>query len=336
MSQNTQNTQNSQLSQNIQNIGSNEVKIISDEEMNFILLRAFTIIRERNEAQLLNFIKNFSRFRNARGENMFNFVNSRGNNIFMEACSYNMNTISLIILEDYNHLFKLGLSNRRGMTALMICIVKNMYDTALELLTFPNALPELTNDNVRITALDLMLRQNIRNNIEILVLSELIHCYLEYNPNSQSFHRNLDLICTNQYLRQILQREFKLDVLDFSKICGPIQQAQAEIHTQIPNLADAHNISYNTRSVTRNIHDAEPAENDQIAVPANDMNFDANDYTPEQFERLRLRKRGPPSGGKKKHIIKKTKGKPLQYKKCSIKKTTRKKRKNQSSKNKFV
>ena len=60
MSQNTQNTQNSQLSQNIQNIGSNEVKIISDEEMNFILLRAFTIIRERNEAQLLNFIKNFT------------------------------------------------------------------------------------------------------------------------------------------------------------------------------------------------------------------------------------------------------------------------------------
>ena len=305
MSENTQNSL--QPSQNIQNTGSNAAPIIRDEHMNYTVLRAFNIIRERNEPRVIKFIEVFSKFRNARGQTMFNFVNSEGNNIFMETCICGLTNASLMIIQRYNNLFKLGLSNFRGMTALMICIDKNMLLTAFELLNFPDALPELRNDNIKFNTIDLILTKNLRDNTIINILADLIGSYLEYNPNSQQFHRNLNEICRNQYLTQILQREFSLDVLDFSKICSPIQEAEAEAvinprrsAQRRSNLADVRHISYSTRNVTQNIGHAEPTENDQIAVPANDMNFDPNDYTPQQFERLRLRKRGPPSGGRKK------------------------------------
>jgi hypothetical protein len=306
----SENIANARPLQNAQNTDSNANPIIRDEHMNYTVLRAFNIIRERNEPRVIKFIEVFSKFRNARGQSMFNFVNSEGNNIFMEACLCGLTNASLMIIQDYNNWFKLGLSNFRGMTALMICIDKNMFLTAFELLNFPDALPEIRNDNIRFNTIDLILTKNLRDNTTINILADIIRSYLEYNPNSQQFHRNLNDICTDQNLVQRLQGIIGVNEIDFSKICAPIQQAKAEAvvnprrSTQPrSNLAEVHNISYNTRNVTQNIgraQHAEPTENDQIAVPANDMNFDANDYTPQQFERLRLRKRGPPSGGKKK------------------------------------
>jgi len=308
----SENTQNVEPSQNIQNTASNANPIIRDEHMNYTVLRAFNIIRERNESKVIKFIEVFSKFRNARGQSIFNFVNSDGNNIFMYSCLCGLTNASLMIIQHYNNWFKLGLSNFRGMTALMICIDKNMFLTAFELLNFPDALPEIRNDNIRFNTIDLILTKNLRDNTTINILVDIIRSYLEYNPNSQQFHRNLNDICSDQELVQLLQRDFSLDVLDFSKICSPIQEAEAEAvinprrsterrsTERRSNLADVRHISYNTRNVTQNIGHAEPTENDQIAVPANDMNFDANDYTPQQFERLRLRKRGPPSGGRKK------------------------------------
>jgi len=321
MSQNAQNAQDPQNAENTQNTQDpqNPRNVISDEQMNFTVLRAFDIIRERDERRLLKFIAIFSRFRNARGQYMFNFVNNEGNNIFMEACNYGLTNVSLRIIQTYHSLFKLGLSNFGGITALMICIAKNMNLTTFELLNYPDALPELTNNNIRFNTIDLILTKNVRDNTTISILAEVIRLFLDHNPNSQGFHRNLNEICSDQELVQRLQGILGVNEIDFSKICAPIQEAKAEAvvnprrSTQRrSNLAEVHNISYNTRNVTQNIgreQHAEPTENDQIAFPANDMNFDANDYTPQQFERLRLRKRGPPSGGRKRHTTKKRKHK---------------------------
>ena len=244
------------------------------------------------------------------------FSTARGIIFLWRACNYGLTNVSLRIIQSYNSLFKLGLSNFAGITALMTCIVKNMNLITFELLNYPDALPELINNNIRFNTIDLILTQNLRDDTTINILAEVIRLFLDHNPNSQGFHRNLNEICTDQELVQRLQSVFPLDEMDFSKICAPIEEAQAEAvinprrSTQRrSNLAEVHNISYNTRNVTQNIGHAEPTENDQIAVPANDMNFDANDYTPEQFERLRLRKRGPPSGGRKRCATKKRKHK---------------------------
>jgi hypothetical protein len=245
MSQNPQNAQNSQNPQNPTNV-------ISDEQMNFTVSRAFDIIRERDERRLLKFIAIFSRFRNARGLYMFNFVNNEGNNIFMESCNYGLTNVSLRIIQTYHSLFKLGLSNFGGITALMICIAKNMNLPTFELLNYPDALPELTNNNIRFNTIDLILTKNVRDNTTISILAEVIRLFLDHNPNSQGFHRNLNEICSDQELVQRLQGMFDLDELDFSKICAPIQQAKAVIPSRTSNLAQVHNISYNTRNVTQN------------------------------------------------------------------------------------
>jgi hypothetical protein len=207
------------------------------------------------------------------------------------------------------------------------------------LLEHPESLPELTSNINRFTALDLMLRKNITNydvNDKRIVV-EIINLYLQYNPNSQNFHRCLNKICADENLKQVLQPRFNPARLDFNKICAPIQPTTSEIRS---NLATTHNILYNTRNVAQNIQEAHQHDNIPIAQRIVDpyMNFDANEYTPEQMNNLRLPKR---IGGKKYR----TKRRQLRHKKANLKKTkttgkgkhnTKSKRRNSKRKRSFT
>lgn len=297
-----------------QNTNTN-TNVLSDEEMHNILVKIFTYIIERNEPLALRAIRDNSIYRNPRGNSIFNMVNANGNNILIEACRYKLTNVAVYVIRRFNDLFNLGLANNNAITALISCIYNNMYEPIFELLEHPESLPELRININRFTALDMMLRKNITNydvNDKRIVV-EIINLYLQYNPNSQNFHRCLNKICADENLKQVLQPRFNPARLDFNKICAPVEPTTAELRS---NLATTHNISYNTRNVAQNIQEAQQRDNIQIAERVVDpyMNFDANEYTPDEMNNLRLPKR---IGGKKYR----TKRRQMRHKKANLKKT---------------
>lgn len=265
------------------------LQIISNDEMNKIVLQMFQLISERNEKTILVYIKHYANFRNENGHSIFYFSNSQRNNILISSCNNGLTNVSIFVVRKYHDLFNLGLLDAQRMTALMICINKNMYLPAYELLNFPSSLPEITNENITHTALDLMLTKNIDNEYAITILVKLIRYYLQNNPNNPNFHKNINSICANIILAQQLQQYFDKNEIDFEKICIPVQEATTS------NIVNAYVPRYETRSVTNNRITAQDY-NIPIAMPANDMNFDANEYTDAQLSNLRLQKR---VGGKK-------------------------------------
>jgi len=265
------------------------IQTISNEEMNKIVLHMFQLVSERNEKTILAYIKHYANFRNENGHSIFYFSNSQRNNILILSCNNGLTNVSIFIVRKYHELFNLGLMDSQGMTALMICINKNMYLPAHELLNFPASLPEIMNENITHTALDLMLTKNIDNEYAITILVKLIRYYLQNNPNNPNFHQNINSICGNIILAQQLQEYFDKNEIDFERICLPMQEAQTSTTV---NTYEPH---YETRSVTNNRLMAQQY-NIPVAMPANDMNFDANEYTDAQLANLRLQKN---FGGKK-------------------------------------
>jgi len=265
------------------------IQTISNEEMNKIVLHMFQLVSERNEKTILVYIKHYANFRNENGHSIFYFSNSQRNNILILSCNNGLTNVSIFIVRKYHELFNLGLMDAQRMTALMICINKNMYLPAYELLNFPASLPEINNENITHTALDLMLTKNIDNEYAINILVKLIRYYLHNNPNNPNFHKNINSICANIMLAQQLQQYFDKNEIDFERICLPMQEATTSttVNTFEPR--------YETRSVTNNRLMAQQY-NIPVAMPANDMNFDANEYTDTQLANLRLQKN---FGGKK-------------------------------------
>ena len=186
-----------------------------------------------------------------------------------------------------------------------------MYRVALELLKYKDSVPELADQDMK-SSFDLILTKTI-NNDTIPILVKLIEYYLQISPTNKNFHKNMDIICSNQHIVELLQPRFNKDVLNFAKICG--QKTEAEVSDYVNNTVTP----YNMRNA-QNIANATPY-NMQIAEPIVDpyMNFDANEYTDEQLASMRIQKR---LGGKKRRT-KKTK---------SPKKTKRTKRKTQKHK----
>jgi len=265
------------------------IQTISNEEMNKIVLHMFQLVSERNEKNILMYIKHYANFRNENGHSIFYFSNSQRNNILILSCNNGLTNVSIFIVRKYHELFNLGLMDGQKMTALMICINKNMYLPAYELLNFPASLPEIMNESITHTALDLMLTKNIDNEYAITILVKLIRYYLHNNPNNPNFHQNINSICANIILAQQLQPYFDKNEIDFERICFPIQEAATS------TIVNAYEPRYETRSVTNNRLMARPY-NIPVAMPANDMNFDANEYTDAELSNLRLQKN---FGGKK-------------------------------------
>lgn len=273
------------------------LQTISNEEMNKIVLQMFQVVSERNEKTILGYIKRYANFRNENGHSIFYFSNSQRNNILILSCNNGLTNVSIFIVRKYHELFNLGLMDSQRMTALMICINKNMYLPAYELLNFPASLPEITNENITHTALDLMLTKNIDNEYAVTILVKLIRYYLQNNPNNPNFHKNINTICANIILAQQLQQYFGKNEIDFERICLPMQEAASS------TTVNAYEPRHETRSVANNRLMAQQY-NIPVAMPANDMNFDANEYTDAELANLRLQKN---FGGNKRARIARTK-----------------------------
>jgi hypothetical protein len=269
---------------------------ITNEKMNRIVQQIFTLISERNEIQVIKDIKYYAKFINQDGFSIFEIDNNiRRNDILMSCCMFGLQNAALFIIRNYNDSVELGSINRQGDTALMICINNNMYLVAIELLNFRDSMPELNDENIK-SSLDLILTKTI-NNDTIPILVKLIEYYLEFSPTNKNFHKNMDIICSNKHLVELLQPRFNKDVLDFNKICR--QKPEADVSDYVNNTITP----YNMRNA-QNTLNATPY-NMQIAEPVNDpyMNFDANEYTDEQLASMRINKR---VGGKKKRTKRKT------------------------------
>uniref|UniRef100_A0A6C0JKZ7 Ankyrin repeat protein n=1 Tax=viral metagenome TaxID=1070528 RepID=A0A6C0JKZ7_9ZZZZ len=269
---------------------------ITNGKMNNIVQQIFALIGERNEIQVMKDIKYNANFRNEDGLSIFEIDNNiRKNNILMSCCMFGLQNAALFIIRNYKDSVELGSINRQGQTALMICINNNMYLVALELLNSQDSVPELANENI-VSSFDLILRKPINNEDIKTVLVKLIEYYLQYSPTNKNFHKNINIICSNKHLVELLQSRFNKDVLDFDKICSPIQQAY--VSDYVNNTITP----YNMRNA-QNITNATPY-NMQIAEPIIDthMHFDANEYTDEQLASMRINKR---LGGKKKRTKRK-------------------------------
>jgi hypothetical protein len=268
------------------------------EELKQYFIKIFHLMVQGNQNDAIKYINHYAKFRDSKDNNIFKIADTERNNMFMLSCILGVINISLFILKNYHNDFELGLINSKGGTALMLCInaigmVDNINQIIDELLNYPDALPELTNDNMPYTSLDLVLKDTnsiLSDNFKQKVLVKIIKYFLVINPNSQNFHKNLDKICQNHILILILQRSFSKDELDFDKLCSAPKQAESSNYTDVainPN---------NIHNETENIREAQQVDNIQVLQPVNDMNFDANEYTPEQMESFRLQRR---RGGKK-------------------------------------
>ena len=283
---------------------------ITNEKMNRIVQQIFTLIGERNELQVIKDIKYYAKFINQDGFSIFEIDNNiRRNDILMSCCMFGLQNAALFIVQNYNDSVELGSINRQGQTALMICINNNMHKVALELLKNKDSVPELAHEDMN-SSLDLILTKTI-NSDTIPVLVKLIEYYLQYSPTNKNFHKNMDIICSNQHIVELLQPSFNKDVLDFAKICG--QKTEAEVSDYVNSAITPYNMRNN-----QNTLNATPY-NMQIAEPIVDpyMNFDANEYTDEQLASMRIQKR---LGGKKRRTkspkkTKRTKRKTLKHKK---------------------
>lgn len=269
---------------------------ITNGKMNRIVQQIFILIGERNEQQVIKDIRYYANFRNEDGFSIFEIDNNIGkNNILMSCCRFGLQNAALLIIRNYKDSVELGSINRQGQTALMICINNNMYQVALELLNSRDSLPELANENM-ISSLDLILAKPV-NAVTSPILVKLIEYYLQYSATNKNFHKNMDIICSNKHVVEILQPYISKNVLDFDKICSKKQEA--EVSNYVNNTVTP----YNMRNA-QNIVNAIPY-NMQIAEPIIDphMHFDANEYTDEQLASMRINKR---LGGKKKRTKRKT------------------------------
>ena len=278
-------------------------QIISKEQMKQGALELFKLIsqRDRDENTIITLIKHYAKFTNEDGFTIFEIDDNMRNDIFMLCCKYGLQNAALIILKNYRDLVDLSTINLQGQTALMLCLNNNMYQIALNILNYPNSpdsLPELKNQNMRTTTLDLILRKPIDDDYIKSILVNVILYFLQYAPANANFNKNLNTICSNKHLAQILQPHVNRDMLDFDKICMPVAPAEASI------FSNANSNLYNTRNNTRSIKKLKVKATPYaipIAEPTNDMNFEINEYSDDQMDDFRLQKRRRFGGNKKRN-----------------------------------
>lgn len=154
-------------------------------------------------------------------------------------------------------------------------------------------------------------------------LAKILNYYLEFKSTSQILHKNIDKICNNFYLKRMLPRFFKKKVIDFDKICDPIQEADTVIVKGNPNII-------NTRSVTNSQLVARPMET-YIAYTLHENDDDDGDDHDETFnERMNNRNVRPRYSGGKHTRKKRIKIYVSKNKRMSKLKKHRKHRKNKS------
>lgn len=191
----------------------------------------------------------------------------------MLSCIFYLSETCATIIQKYNNLFDLGLRNSQGKTALIICIEKDNFNIALELLQYRNSLPELNydNDNIENDTLNIIMsKTNLvfsDSSKYIETLARIISYYLQYNSTSEILHKNIDKICSDNYLKRMLQKYLNKSFIDFDKLCLPIVETNTVIINGNPNII-------NTRSVTGSEIVATEMEHPALAYPVDDDDDD--------------------------------------------------------------
>ena len=276
-------------------------QVISNQEMKEAVLELFKLISQpgRDEIAIITRIKYYAKFTNQDGFTIFEIHDNMRNDILMLCCKFALQRAALLILKNYRGLLDLRTINLQGQSALMICLNNNMYQIALEILDYPNSpdsMPELTNERMKYTSLDLVLNKPIDNDYIKSILVNIILYFLQYAPANTNFHKNINTICSNKHLAQLLQPYFNKDTLDFDKMCLPIVPAETSIFSNSTSNV------YNTRNVKKEKLKLKATPYDiPIAEPANDMNFEMNEYSDDEMGDFRLQKRRRFGGNKKRH-----------------------------------
>jgi len=184
------------------------------------------------------------------GANIFTMkIMESNNNNLLAICIINyLATATDIIISGYNKLFDLGYTNELGETALILAIKKNSFVNAYNLVTeflYECNPGQLTNAE-HLSALDFMLQKEesiIAENIEIVIY--LLDYYIENDPYSIVFHRNIDIICRNlEFYKPLIQPRFDTEELNLNEdFCKGIKNTKAKentglfskVYTSVPN-----------------------------------------------------------------------------------------------------
>ena len=265
--------------------------VVTDYSLKNIFRYLRDICIQKREAGLIDAIKQYGIYKTAdRNSNIFKLYDPEGNDLLALCCINKLEDAAFLIIDDYSDLFDAGLMNEYGETSLIISIVNDLYTVASELLNkfSEDCNPgQITYGDDGLTALDYMLHKDktvIQEHIDIV--ANLLDYYVENEPESQVFHRNIDLICQDlEFYKPLLQPYFNTERLDLSEeFCRP--PVNAEI-SQFPILDS--NIR-NTRNMENNVNLNARPTNLQIGIPANDRNF-PDEYTREEENSFRLNKR---------------------------------------------
>jgi len=241
------------------------------------------------------------------------------NNDLLAICIINyLETATDIIITGYNKLFNLGSTNQLGQTALILAIENNSFFNAYNLVTeFLNECNpgQLTNDE-HLSALDYMLQKEesvISENIEIVVY--LLHYYIENDPYSEVFHRNIDIICRNlEFYKPLIQPRFDTEKLNLNEVfCKGIKNTKAEentalvskVYTSVPNTLGM--VRINGRKINVPLPVARKF-NVPLAVARND-DYYSPEYSGEEENQFRLSNNYKNRGGTKQRKLKKSKKK---------------------------
>ena len=289
-------------------------RVVSRRLLDKISQDLFTFARKKDQDMVIDYLNFYKDVVDENNHSMFGFRDSHRNNILLLSCIFKLENVILEIINNFSDSIDIGSINENSETALINCIGYDMYDIALELILKgkESNIEQITKGSNN-SALDFMVKKQpkvIEDNVAVLV--GLINYYLNNNPTSDNFHRNIDYMCTKaNFFGPLLRAHFTKSELDFDKICKP------KIPAETSNVVDT--TPFNPRT-NRNINvEATPLDNAPVAIPANDENFDANDYSSDEEDSYRLPYR---TGGKHKHKYKRK----YTNKKRLVRKTTYKQR----------
>ena len=268
------------------------------------------------------------------GANIFTMkIMESNNNNLLAICIINyLETATDIIISGYNKLFDLGYTNELGETALILAIKKNSFVNAYNLVTefLDECNPGQLTNAEHLSALDFMLQKEesiIAENIEIVVY--LLDYYIENDPYSIVYHRNIDIICKNlEFYKPLIQPRFDTEKLNLNEVfCKGIKNTKAEentglfskVYTSVPNTLGM--VRVNGQKINLPLPVARKF-NVPLTVPRNDVYY-SDEYSAEEANQFRLSKNNENRGGTKQRKLKKSK-----------KRKTNKNPKNKNPKNK--
>jgi hypothetical protein len=313
--------------------------IVSEERLIEIFEGIVINCRYQREKIVIDMIKKYAYYTTNDNRSIFTLEYAEDDNDLLATCCINkLVNAATVIIFDYAELFDVGSANPLGQTALILAIINDLFSFVEDLLnTFLedcNPL-QLTNGNNQLSALDYMLQKNkhiIAENIDIVV--DLLDFYIEHDPHSQVFHRNIDIICREiEFYKPLLEPYFSKRRLDLNK-----RFCKEPVNTEVGTFRDFHTNLPNTRGMENIRINAQPI-NLQMGIPTHDRNF-THEYTREEEDNFRINKRqrtedtaipnepnenrggtkhGKLKKPKKNKTTKNKKGKQTKHKKCQNK-----------------